>query len=734
MSAYAQQRGLDGWVSGYLQDDGCLTFLNSLEEHDEACHHVRDLEWRRLVELSGSLPLQGRCCYAHEQQFFRTEFMYVYRAEPWDFPVVPRFVIEQIRASNDRGRGQGSHLLLMCYRHLIARQKLNEEIQKRLTANQRVQEQLKMKLSKGDTKVPRAPKDPSKRPKVRLPPPTKSAIVTPQGEVDRKDVGAEDTPRPTRDAPKSKGKSVEVKEAEDVSLTRVEEFLILKKRKASEPETDTQVFTQKTTLEKADLFDSVVKRFISKPDLKVIRGLTEEEEVEHLHSSWIDTSKAGLEFAADMGLEASEVATREVMERLHDAFRRVYPQVVWSPVEAKYNVSIDATFHKGGDSDPALEVDDAIDIDDILGRNPNSPVDFTTLPSFLLSLNLISISLLTSTNDVSAFDNCRGPSSGQTSNAGQGRPKLVLDLEGVHGGPSVKLEADPPVGEGKQLPSFLAPKPEPKEVKAEAPASVKIEDPPTPSSPATSSAVAFTTASKKKPWPEEVMRLHFSALSRAELAARFDTASEHLVTELDEMACLTRDGQDVEVVKATMTEGAGLGSKVTSQDSCQDPLGGDVLGREKHSRQSTTGWPRCDSQKPRTRWAAAKDCKKADQRVEKARKDAEEAIAKARECREAVVQDWKDSDEGKAFLEDASLQASEIGYTFELPTHGWTQRSTPVVYDPIDVEALSLFEALSAPGAPSSEAPSLEVPSPEVPSLEDPSPEVPSLEVPSVPG
>ncbi|KMT06015.1 hypothetical protein BVRB_7g163450 [Beta vulgaris subsp. vulgaris] len=61
--------------------------------------------------------------------------------------------------------------------------------------------------------------------------------------------------------------------------------------------------------------------------------------------------------------------------------------------------------------------------------------------------------------------------------------------------------------------------------------------------------------------------------------------------------------------------------------------------------------------------AASKDCKKADQRVEKARKSAEEAIAKARECREAVVQDWKDSDEGRTFLEDVSLQAYEIGQT-----------------------------------------------------------------------
>ena len=103
-------------------------------------------------------------------------------------------------------------------------------------------------------------------------------------------MGAEDTPRPTSDTPKSKGKSVEVTETGDVSLTRVEEFPVSKKRKASEPEAVTRDFTQKTTIEKVDLFDSVVKRFISKLEPKVIQELTEEEEVEQLHSSWIDVS------------------------------------------------------------------------------------------------------------------------------------------------------------------------------------------------------------------------------------------------------------------------------------------------------------------------------------------------------------------------------------------------------------------------------------------------------------
>ena len=68
------------------------------------------------------------------------------------------------------------------------------------------------------------------------------------------------------------------------------------------------------------------------------------------------------------------------------------------------------------------------------------------------------------------------------------------------------------------------------------------------------SAAVATTASKKTTWPEETARLPFSALSRAEMAARFDMASEHLITELDGRACLTPDGQEVEVVKATMTE------------------------------------------------------------------------------------------------------------------------------------------------------------------------------------
>ena len=45
-----------------------------------------------------------------------------------------------------------------------------------------------------------------------------------------------------------------------------------------------------------------------------------------------------------------------------------------------------------------------------------------------------------------------------------------------------------------------------------------------------------------------------SALSRAEMALRLDEASEHLMTEVDEKARLTYDGQEVNVVKASLVE------------------------------------------------------------------------------------------------------------------------------------------------------------------------------------
>ena len=55
------------------------------------------------------------------------------------------------------------------------------------------------------------------------------------------------------------------------------------------------------------------------------------------------------------------------MGRLQKAFRKVYPQADWQEVEAKYNAAVDAAFHEGNDSDPELQVDDAVDIGDLLG-------------------------------------------------------------------------------------------------------------------------------------------------------------------------------------------------------------------------------------------------------------------------------------------------------------------------------------------------------------------------------
>ncbi|KMT13310.1 hypothetical protein BVRB_4g084520 [Beta vulgaris subsp. vulgaris] len=320
-----------------------------------------------------------------------------------------------VNPSKELPQGQPCRRLDDPVQQLIARQELDEEMQKRLTANQRVQEQLKMKLSKGEVKVPRASKvtfaritsrlvyllylthpflqDPSKRLKVR--PPTRSAIITPRGDAERRVVDVEDVSRATREASRSKGKSTATSEAED-SLAQGEVLPLAKKRKAVETEVDLRDFTQKSTLEKANLFDSLAKRLVSRPDLTLIRGLSEEEEhlicmtvMSHRHTAgfrklreglkektrlceeqakeiealskkledekvaWDDekaalenrikdltsqrnsiqckrdeiieewkTSKFGLEFAADMGLEASEVAAREAVDRLQAALGR----------------------------------------------------------------------------------------------------------------------------------------------------------------------------------------------------------------------------------------------------------------------------------------------------------------------------------------------------------------------------------------------------------------------------
>ena len=78
-------------------------------------------------------------------------------------------------------------------------------------------------------------------------------------------------------------------------------------------------------------------------------------------------SKAGRDFAADMGLEASEVAAREVVGKLREAFKMVHPLADWEAVKAEYNAAVDAEFHACNDSDSELRMDDAIDIGDLLG-------------------------------------------------------------------------------------------------------------------------------------------------------------------------------------------------------------------------------------------------------------------------------------------------------------------------------------------------------------------------------
>ncbi|KMS99532.1 hypothetical protein BVRB_1g023030 [Beta vulgaris subsp. vulgaris] len=199
---------------------------------------------------------------------------------------------------------------------------------------------------------------PSKRPKFS--PPTTSVIVTPRGTDERREVAKED-------APKSKGKSAEVLEAGEISSSRGDDSVAPKKRKTLDPKADVRALTEKTTIEKAALFDSVVKRFISRSNIKAIRALFEEEEVEQLHSSWIDkliieewkNSKEGKNFAVDMGLEAAEVATQEPVAKLREDFKKIYPSAKWETVEAEYNAVVNAK----------LQVDDDVDIGDRLAED-----------------------------------------------------------------------------------------------------------------------------------------------------------------------------------------------------------------------------------------------------------------------------------------------------------------------------------------------------------------------------
>ena len=122
--------------------------------------------------------------------------------------------------------------------------------------------------------------DPSKWPKTR--PPTTSAIVTPRGTDDR-EVSNEVAPR-------SKGKSTETREAGEIPPPRGEASPTPKKRKTLEPESAVFPFTKPSSIEEAALFDSEVKRFLTMTDIEASRDLTEEEEVELLHSTWIDVS------------------------------------------------------------------------------------------------------------------------------------------------------------------------------------------------------------------------------------------------------------------------------------------------------------------------------------------------------------------------------------------------------------------------------------------------------------
>ncbi|KMT11051.1 hypothetical protein BVRB_5g111410 [Beta vulgaris subsp. vulgaris] len=191
------EHGLDGGLLGHPQHDSGGTLLDTLAEHGEARHYVCHLEWGRLWSFQIRHPYKIMGVMPSNQQFFRTEFMYVYRAKQWDFPVVPLL----------EGSNSG----------------LNRSVP-RMTEDKA--------------------RDPSKRPKTR--PRTESAIVTPRGTGERRDVAKEDALR-------SKGKSVELQEVGEISPYRGEDSPTPKKRKTSDPEPDNRVFIEKTTIEKAAL-------------------------------------------------------------------------------------------------------------------------------------------------------------------------------------------------------------------------------------------------------------------------------------------------------------------------------------------------------------------------------------------------------------------------------------------------------------------------------------------------
>lgn len=58
-----------------------------------------------------------------------------------------------------------------------------------------------------------------------------------------------------------------------------------------------------------------------------------------------------------------------------------------------------------------------------------------------------------------------------------------------------------------------------------------------------------------------------------------------------------------------------------------------------------------------------KEFKEAIAKGERVDKRVEEAISKATVCRKIITENWKASEEGKIFLEDASIEASQDGHT-----------------------------------------------------------------------
>lgn len=81
-----------------------------------------------------------------------------------------------------------------------------------------------------------------------------------------------------------------LEEAREESPPREEDSSVRKKRKTTDSEPASKPFTELPGMEKARRFDLAVKRFLTKADIEVCGALSEEEEVEALHSSWIDVS------------------------------------------------------------------------------------------------------------------------------------------------------------------------------------------------------------------------------------------------------------------------------------------------------------------------------------------------------------------------------------------------------------------------------------------------------------